>query len=387
MKSTGERPRRIRFSVRRLMILPAAVALAIVVGSWLCPVRRFVTYPEMLLRIRVLDAETHKPIAGARVVIDNLNINEDLGKDSEALTSNSGRVGLRHRFFTLIERQGVPRWTRVYFQGPWLEVSAEGYQASSSPLSDVIGEHAGRFSTNPAEAVVTLRRGRTPGPELSDLIGEYDFRVDGLSNHMQISNNSKYELELWTHSNFQSLKSAGELRLVDGRVRLFHSGSVSADLRRNMQNDLVPIPWADRVYLVAAKDRIKFCGRVNQDVLPWFMRSGPPSGIDARTYVALPGAPSVPLDWKRLLLANSVVGKVTAVVAGPYGRVNLGAQDGVRAGMVLLGGDGIRRTELTVCAVESHDCLVKSRLVLGDAESSPAPPVGTIVRSRRPKDD
>jgi hypothetical protein len=385
MKFNVSCERRARFAVRSLMAVLALFAVGVVGASRCCAVDRTVRYQDILVTIRVVDAESRKPVARVRVTIDNLKMNEDLGENSSGETSPTGQVELTHRFFTIAEKQAALETLHVYFQGPWLEVSAPGYQAKSLPLSDVIGQRSEIGGPARPEAVLELKPGRTPSPKLSELVGWYEYANPGFWREtIQLNIDSTYESSMFYHEEPGDRKSAGTFEVVDGRIHLRATNRESAKSRRDLKNDLVPVSWGDRLYLVAASERLKFCNEINRGDAPSFVPSRPPSVAEMGKQAPRPGLPTLPREWNNLWLAKPIVGKVAEVITGPYARVNLGARDGVRAGMILHGGEAFGIFELTVCAVESGNCVVKSRSILKRSGSSPAPTVGTTVKSRSP---
>ena len=111
-------------------------------------------------------------------MIDNLNLAPELGEDSDAVTWPDGRAVMRHRFLVWEERRGDETSTSPTFQGPWIHVSAEGYEPRKMPLSDLLengGGVVGRFR----ECIVTIQRRPSGGPDPAEWAGDYAFG-DGL---------------------------------------------------------------------------------------------------------------------------------------------------------------------------------------------------------------
>src|SRR5206468_3601587 len=82
------------------------------------------------------------------------------------------------------------------------------------------------------------------------------------------------------------------------------------------------------------------CNAVNQGRMPWCVRSGP-FAISTFGYERPPEAkPVVPREWQPFLLPKPLAGLVTEVLPDCAAVVDLGARDGVRAGMVVDGGGG-----------------------------------------------
>ena len=75
-------------------------------------------------------------------MIDNGNLAPDLGDNSDAVTWPDGRAIITHKFFVWEERRGNQTLRReMIFQGPWILVSAEGYEPRKMPLSDLLEKH------------------------------------------------------------------------------------------------------------------------------------------------------------------------------------------------------------------------------------------------------
>jgi hypothetical protein len=180
-----------RFTMRRLLALPLVIALGIVTVSSLYPLRRRVTHQAVRLGFRVVSALDKKPLGQARIVIDNLNLALELGKDSEAVTAPDGRASFTHR---------LPK--------------------------------------------------RVPDPELAEFEGVYMYNDGYIYRKLGIEKTGMYHFQYSTHTGYQ-LESAGECSLLDGVLRLSPEGSTSLALSELMGFKLVPIPWGDRLYLVS----------------------------------------------------------------------------------------------------------------------------------------
>jgi hypothetical protein len=65
-----------------------------------------VTRRRDVIRFRVVDADTGKPVSLATIVIDNGNLSPELGEDSDAVTWPDGRAILSHTFLFWEEQRG-----------------------------------------------------------------------------------------------------------------------------------------------------------------------------------------------------------------------------------------------------------------------------------------
>jgi hypothetical protein len=100
-----------------------------------------------------------------------------------------------------------------------------------------------------------------------------------------------------------------------------------------MKNNFVPIRWGKRRYLIPDKEILAFCGVVNQGVLPRYLRSGTFSLDDPDLRRPPPGAPEVPAEWAPFLLKKHVSAAVSEILADNVAILNVGAKDGLKAGM------------------------------------------------------
>ena len=112
-----------------------------------------------------MDAGEAKPIGLARVALVNGNLAPELGDDSDAVTWPDGRAVLSHKFFIWEERQGDQISQRQFVQGPWIHVSADGYEPLKKPLSELLGKVAAVLGPS-EETVVNLRAQTSRGPRL-----------------------------------------------------------------------------------------------------------------------------------------------------------------------------------------------------------------------------
>lgn len=323
---------RVQFTVRRLLVLPIIASLGMVVASLALPARRSLTFHLIPLRFRVVDAATREPVALARIVIENLNLAFELGPDSEGSTAADGRARLQHRFLALEKRREILASGHVIFQGPWIEVTAAGYAPRSMPLCDLVGDRRRLIFATPPEATVSLQREQPQAGGLAQLEGDYIFGDGFVYRELQVRSSGNYHFEYGDDTD-RHLQSSGVCMVLHGRLWLTPDRPASAELGFWLGNNLLPVRWADRTYLVPEKQRMDFCNAVNQGGLPTFMRSGRfvLRDIDRETLPTV--APEVPPEWSRFLLQPQLAGKITQLLPDGWAVLNLGAQDGLRAGM------------------------------------------------------
>ena len=300
-----------------------------------------VTWRSDVVRFRVVDADHGQPISLARIVIDNGNLAPDLGQDSDAVTWPDGRAIIGHRFLFWEERRGDQKSGHRIFQGPWIHVTAEGYEPRKMPLSELL-EQKGVVSGPFEEAVVTLRHRQPGGLGLAELAGDYTFGDGFVHQRLVVSLPDRYDFG-W-HGDVISdephhddrYESRGRCSVVDGVLRLVPEGPFSSDLRDLMGNDFVPVRWGGRRYLIPEKERLAFCSIVNQGDVPRYMRSGPFFVPNVGRRKPPEGRPEVPPEWASFLLPKPVTGTITEVLENQVAIMNVGARDGLKAGMVFV---------------------------------------------------
>jgi hypothetical protein len=294
-----------------------------------------------VIRFRVVEEETKNPVSLARVVIDSGSLALELGEDSDAVTWPDGRAIIGHWFFFWEERRSDQKSERLILQGPWVHVTGDGYEPRKMPLSELLEQKdvvSGPFN----EAVVALRRSQPAGLSLADLAGDYTFGDGFVHKRLEIRLPGRYHFK-WGNDVITNLshdddqyESRGRCSVVDGVLRLVPEGPFSSDLRELMRNDFVPVRWGDRRYLIPEKERLVFCSIVNQGDVPKYMRSGPFSLRDTNRGKPPEGRPEVPREWASFLLPKPVTGTITELLENQVAIMDVGAKDGLKAGMVFV---------------------------------------------------
>jgi hypothetical protein len=115
-------------------------------------------------------------------------------------------------------------------------------------------------------------------------------------------------------------------------------------------SDCHGVRWTDRLYLVSESEMLAFCNSVNLGLEPrdwsegrYFLRMTLTNkvlrGIEEPKLEKAVGLPELPGKWNVYFLRNPIRGKVVELLDGGRGVVDLGASDGVKAGMELLAQD------------------------------------------------
>jgi hypothetical protein len=169
-----------------------------------------------------------------------------------------------------------------------------------------------------------------------------------------------------------------------------------------LPEELIPIPWGKRVYLVESKEIPAFCNAVNLGLEPrarwngrFFLRmeisKKAMNGIEEPTLEAAEGLPRLPAQWVRNLLKRPVRGEVSEVLRRGEARITLGSRDGIVKGLRLFVFAGESRTDpktarpYTFAEVQTVDASTSTVKAL-DSKSFRGLDQGDFVSSRMPKE-
>jgi hypothetical protein len=272
------------------------------------------------IRFRVQEAGSDTPIGFAHIRIDNLNLAPELGESSEAVAWPDGIAEISHRFFVFEEQVGDAKTARRSHEGPWVTVSAAGFQTRTLPLAGAIRDAVVGLSRFPArEAVITLRAATTNSIELTTLFGDFEIATGFVGLRLNVSAPGRYQYREWDDvirpdDPHDEPEFSGACTVVDGALRLVPSGPFSS-ANPFLKGNLVPIPWGDRCFLVPENRRLTVCSQVNAGLMPLFPSRG--AGRFPNQDGAPPpkGLPKVPAEWKPFLLREPVLGRVTEVIS------------------------------------------------------------------------
>jgi hypothetical protein len=205
---------------------------------------------------------------------------------------------------------------------------------------------------------------------LAGLAGEYFFSNGFESENLELSSKGRFKLEYRNCTGGYQI--SGNAKFVDGHLAL------TTDLVYRMffdaaPSDFIPIRWGERLYLVPRWEGAVFCNHINL---------GSPTGYPASTFYIrsgdekkkVRGLPDVPKEWKPMLLARPLNGKVVEVMKPRRARVNFGHSSGAWKGMMLRvdceGSPWAQAVEVhaTNCVIEGHHPATVYRI--GDLVSS-----------------
>jgi hypothetical protein len=320
-------------------------------------------------------------------VIDNLNLAPELGDDSEAVTWPDGQAIITHRFFVWEERQDDEASRReLVMQGPWIHVSAQGYEPRKMPLSELLSdERTGRDPSH--EAIVALRRKRANELDLAALEADYIYGNGFVYEHLEIGRLGRYHYKwrgdvIRDEPHFEDrFERLGRCSIADGVLRLVPEGPFASDMRL-MKNDFVPVRWGNRRYLIPEKDRLVFCSAVNQGAMPRFMRSGPFSLDDPDFRKPPPGLPEVPAEWAPSLLQKPVTAAITELLPNKVAILSVGAKVGLKSGMELFPDGGLGVPRIKILFTETNRSFVRISTFEPEALPDSWPgPLGRMMRS------
>jgi hypothetical protein len=328
----------------------------------------------------VVDVADRKPISLARVVVENGNLAAELGDDSEAVTWSDGMAFVHHNFFLWEQGRGDERSCRLTFQGPWIHVSAEGYEPRKMPISELIGEGYERRKTPTSarlkeqreyvrrklEAVVTMKRAASKSPSLEELADVYQFGDGFTGSNLEVSRDGRFHYQWYQdvithkpHENDQN-ESRGACSVVDGCLRLLPEGPYSSHMRAFLPNDFVPVRWGGRTYLVPEKQGLHFCSVVNRGDMPTNMRNGPFVMVPHRSGERPQGLPDIPAEWRPFLLKEPLTGKIIELLPHQVVVIDVGTKVGLKAGMEICCEHPPDHGAIKILFAEADRCFARS---------------------------
>jgi hypothetical protein len=145
-------------------------------------------------------------------------------------------------------------------------------------------------------------------------------------------------------------KNYGDSIYTDGRIRLAFKYRNAREHYAGIAEELIPVPWAERRYLIPVNEMISFCNSVNAGMEPCtpaddshhLLRRG-----DVKRKAS--GMPQVPKEYRRYLLAKPIAADLVTVGAYTNGwnaeamwevknapaRIDSGSESGLLPGMRL----------------------------------------------------
>jgi hypothetical protein len=192
---------------------------------------------------------------------------------------------------------------------------------------------------------------------IAALAGDF-YRGDGLGMNCSLTiNPGGYFSFQWRGCLGVYGQNKGRAKVVAGHLVLKPEQPNNQDGFGGTPTDFIPVRWGDRLYLVPAQDKGKFCNEVNQG-------TEPREGAHGLFYLRrddwkkkVTGWPVVPKEWVPLLLKKPLQGKIVEVLDGGRARVDLGVETGAWKDMELWV-DTPEFGLVRVIEVEAKSCVV-----------------------------
>ena len=177
----------------------------------------------------------------------------------------------------------------------------------------------------------------------------------------------------------------GDVKRVDGVLQLIVRGQELIRRRDGeeykwLPNDLVPVKWGKRQYLVAREQGIAFCNAVNRGKEPRDSEYGDFALGEGQEEMPVAGGPEIPEQWSQYLLKDPVQGEVTELLPDMKAKVNVGRKQGLRVGMELVATE-VEYIRMEIVSIDERESVV--RIVQGMGAHR-ATRVGDLVSTGRP---
>jgi hypothetical protein len=386
-----------RFSEGRTSLVPTIASSLVFVGAVALagrlmagPLARF----DDIVRLEfvLLDDETSLPVKGAAVrLMDPFGGVSDNGEDVATFSDQQGRAA-PSRDFNLGELVNYMRdGNRFQVIGWRLKVTADGYQTSTTPLSEHTGEVIDYRTPKVKHPAIRLRRKDAKldsGPKCETFV----YRDWALRRVSLVFYGDKFDAlfscaKLCSQHTPWFEAKLGVVKSVDGVLNLSVQGQElirRTDGTRHewLLNDLVRVKWGKRRYLVAREQGIAFCNAVNLGEEPRNNEYGDFALGEGQETVSVTGLPEVPEPWSHYLLKAPVRGEVTGLLPDLKAKVNVGRKQGLRAGMVLVPTEESLFDEMEIVGVEEGESVIRKKYPHGMYRKIR---IGDIVSTYRPK--
>ena len=191
-------------------------------------------------------------------------------------------------------------------------------------------------------------------------------------------------------------RNYGNVTVTNGRIQLAFTFTNRQHGFQGIADELIPVPWGKRKYLVPAKNFIGFCNEVNSG-------SEPRKGLHGRFLlrcgdekIKVTGTPTIPNEYKRCLLKQPVEAVITKIgktstrpskadfnVREACVTINAGAKHNLQTGMELYVSSPhtlVETVELTTVAETESEGVI-SQIIFKD---EPEPQVGWKLSTRAP---
>ena len=187
---------------------------------------------------------------------------------------------------------------------------------------------------------------------VSGLAGKYYFGDHLGSNERLIIQEDGYYSYKGSRCLGTYAKSAGKASLVNGVLTLKPETASGTQ-----PSDLIPLKWGDRLYLIDKDEILDFCNEINQAFEPRKYDEGFTYIREPDWRKAVTGAPNLPEEWRSFVLKKPLKGKIVCLLDPYVAEIDLGAEDGVRCGMLLTAHGKGDFTQLCVAIVRRNQCV------------------------------
>lgn len=247
------------------MLLPVAFGFLLYVGLLLLPVEEALFDAWIPLRFEFEDSQSHRPVAHARVRILDTN-----RWDSEWVEGH-GHVTMEYSFKVLRQIQVFGTEDTVCFDGPVVEVSAEGYLPIVVPIATFTGRERSNRNTPVHVVRIQLKAGTVTPNQVEAIAGLYIRSLSRGHEELFIGTDGRYIHRRFGPHGFEG-ENAGTFSFTNGMIRFGAPGVPDALWNERMGTDFTPVPWCGRMYLITESDFPKLCSHA---YLGWEPRDSP----------------------------------------------------------------------------------------------------------------
>jgi hypothetical protein len=342
------------------------------------------------LEFVILDDETSRPVKDAAVqLIDPFGEESDDGEALVMFSDERGKAALSRDFDLGELLNDAKNGDRIRVVGWRVKVSARGYRASTTPLFELTREGIDERNPKVKHPEIRLHRELQSKTDLGPQFATFVYRDFGMRISLVFSGD-KFDALLSCpklcseHTPWFEAKY-GDLKSMEG---VLHLSVRSQELIRRrdgekfewLQNNLLPVTWGKRQYLVSTEQAIAFCNAVNLGEEPRDSEYGDFALREGQHELAVTGMPEVPKEWSQYLLKDPVLGEVIEMLPDSKARINVGRKQGLRVGMKLVPIEE-RYITMEIVGIDERVSVVKIQQGIGADRQTR---LGEIVSTRCP---
>jgi hypothetical protein len=324
------------------------------------------------LEFVVLDDETSLPVRGAAVrVIDPFGDESHDRKDLAALSDDRGRAALSRNFDLGELVNDLRDGGGLKVRGWRVIVAAPGYQTSTTPLLEHTGEVIDIENLKVKRPTILLhlrKNAKTGAASECDtyVYGDWGWRISlifygGKFDAVRSCPKLCSQHTPWFEAKNGAVKgSGGALQLSVEGQELIRRRAGEKEVEW-LINNLVPVNWGKRRYLVPQQQGIAFCNSVNLGEEPRDNGYGDFALGEGHKEFPVTGLPEVPAQWAGYLLKSPVRGEVIELLPGFKAKVNIGRIHGLRAGMELVPTKEYLFSDMEILSVDERESLIRTK--------------------------